>query len=99
MRWISLSLVVLLCAGVSGCFLFGSPRSPNDPVAEGYAIDPVTGWEVSKDTIWKTTRGDRTYYFYNREHMERFEREPMAYIKPDGRIKGEKHDPQTREVR
>lgn len=99
MRWISCLALISLCSGVSGCFLFGHPRDVNDPVAEGYAIDPVSGWEVSKDTIWKTTRGERTYYFYDREHMERFERDPLAYVKPDGRIKGEKRNLDTREVR
>jgi YHS domain-containing protein len=88
MRWIVLLAAVVLSTSTQGCFIF---RGDESPMREDQAIDPVTGWRVSKDTMWKTTRNGNVYYFYNRENMERFERDPQLYVDADGRVKNAKH--------
>ena len=86
MRSIVLAAALVLSTSVPGCFIF---RGDETPLREDQAIDPVTGWRVSKDTIWKSARNGHTYYFYSRENMESFERNPDQYVHPDGRMKGE----------
>lgn len=88
MRWILLAAVVAVSTPATGCFLF---RGSEEPLREDQALDPVTGWRVSKDTLWTSNHNGHTFYFYNRENMDAFNRNPEQYVHPDGRIRRERN--------
>jgi YHS domain-containing protein len=51
-------------------------------VKAGMAKDPVCGMMVDEKTAnWKTTYGNRTYYFCAKACKQTFERDPKKYAK------------------
>jgi YHS domain-containing protein len=95
MRLIALAAAVVLSTGVPGCGLF---RGSEEPLREDQAIDPVTGWRVSKDTMWTSSYNNHTFHFYNRENMDAFNRNPEQYVHADGRIRRERYADTGRSV-
>jgi YHS domain-containing protein len=95
----TLIVSILACLVLLGCSSDGSRNAGDSAAGSSVTTDPVSGAAVPTDSPWTATWHGNRYCFESEENLWKFQSDPTAYVREDGRPNPERPKVYPHEVR